>query len=196
MEQPKSFLERLKEGDGKGLDELYTGYQQRLLALVRKRLGKIPLRSFDEEDVVQSVMGSFMKQLGIPGSAAQTLESDEDLLPFLFTIATRKTSKRIGIAIKKPISGESVFGADAGLEQFATKDDEDAIALELVEIAQHRLKQLPDQLYVQIALLRLEGKKVVQIADILNISKRSIERKLKDLKKVWLESEASESESQ
>jgi DNA-directed RNA polymerase specialized sigma24 family protein len=73
------------------------------------------------------------------------------------------------------IGGVSGEGASADLEA------------ELAEQCEALLEQLPDEQLRQIAVMRMEGFLVDEIAERLELSKRAVERRLQLIRKTWTE---------
>src|SRR5262245_7089655 len=58
------WIEQLKDGDADAAQPLWERYYHRLVGLARKKLGDLPRRATDEEDVVQSAFRSFFQRAG------------------------------------------------------------------------------------------------------------------------------------
>ena len=102
--------------------------------------------------------------------------------------------KRGGGAVR----GESVFADSAGEMNRAgigavnSNADTPDLQAELAEACDELLDQLPDDQLRQIAIMRMDGFLVDEIAERLEVSKRAVERRLQLIRKTW--SEATDSE--
>ncbi|KAA5539877.1 RNA polymerase subunit sigma-70 [Roseiconus nitratireducens] len=189
-------LQRVRDGDDEAIAELWNNYFQRLVHLAAKRLPTNLRRSADEEDIALSAFNSFIA--GIRRDQFPDLSGPDNLWGLLITLTGRKVSahlrhqtrqKRGGGAVR----GESVFMDAADLQKSAgiggvsgqpTTPDLNA---ELQEECERLLDQLPDDQLRQIAVMRMDGFLVDEIADRLQISKRATERRLQLIRRTWSE---------
>lgn len=72
-----------------------------------------------------------------------------------------------------------------GIEQISDHAPTPEFVVSLDEECEARLDSLADEMLRQIAVLRLEGNTVQEIADALQISKRTIERKITLIRAIW-----------
>ena len=82
------WLERLKAGDQDAAQRLWEGYFARLVGLARKKLGSLPRRAADEEDVALSAFKSFWR--GAERGRFPRLDDRDDLWQVLVLITARK----------------------------------------------------------------------------------------------------------
>jgi DNA-directed RNA polymerase specialized sigma24 family protein len=78
----------LKGGDAVAAQPLWERYYHRLVGLARKKLGDLPRRATDEEDVVQSAFKSFFQRAG--DGHFPKLSDRDDLWRLLVVIIARK----------------------------------------------------------------------------------------------------------
>jgi len=107
------WLLRLAEGDDDTAQEIWNDYFGKLVALARQKLGGIPRRDYDEEDVAISAMNSFYQ--GMVQHKFDHLHNRDDLWRLLVTITVRKAAarRRSYFAQKRGggrVRGESIFG--------------------------------------------------------------------------------------
>lgn len=179
------WIHELKNGDQEAARKLWQRYVARVNALARKRLG-VQTRHVDNEDVAQSVFRSLY--LGVAHGEFPWLVDRDNLWPLLATITRRKTAnlirgenrlKRGGGRVRGESELDHEGGAGpAGLDQFPDADPPPDFALEMIEECQRLLIELPDDTYRFIVGHRLEGHTNYEIAELLGITKRSVERKL------------------
>ena len=188
------LFQDLKAGQTDAAAALWNAYFDALVRLARRQLGHAPRRAVDEEDVAASVF------FGLCHGAAQgrfaSLQSRSDLWRVLVCITRQKAidgvrqatrAKRGGGAVR----GESVFlGADGnltsyGIEQVAGEEPSPSFLVSLAEENERLLGLLRDESLRTVALLRLEGFTNEEIAQRLEISLRSVERKLKLIRERW-----------
>ena len=85
------WLDQLKQGDDKAVQELWDRFQFRQMGLARKLLGDAPRAAADEEDVALSAFNSFC--IRAAEGKFPVLEDRDDLWKILATITVRKASR-------------------------------------------------------------------------------------------------------
>lgn len=198
-EQVSQWLSRLQRGDERAAEIIWREYFEKIVRLAKRRLGELPRRVADEEDVALSAMHSLFR--GAEAGRFPQLEDRDDLWKLLVTITARKAIKlqRRHFADKRGgglVQGESVLGrhrdANAGLggiDQVLGREPTPELTDMLSETCRTMLGDLADTALEQIALLKLEGYSNREIADRHGCSKRTIERKLERIKDKWARSE-------
>jgi DNA-directed RNA polymerase specialized sigma24 family protein len=189
------LIRRLKGGDRQAAGPLWDGYVRRLLGLARRRLGGLPRRAADSEDVALSAFKSFCRRAEQDGFAK--LEDADDLWQILALLTTRKAADVVAreLAAKRgggQVRGESAFGkpgdesgAGAGIEQVPGRELSPAEVAELVEEYRALLDELGEESLRATAVWKLEGYTDQQIADKLGCSLSTVERKLKLIRATW-----------
>lgn len=174
-------------GDERALGELWERYFERIAATARKRMEDMPRRAADEEDVALSVLNSFCR--GCANGRFKGLKDRDELWRLLLAITRQKVVDHVRHEMRQKrgggqVRGESVFGRPiegndyAGLEAFANSDlaPDDWVAVE--EQVRVLMQKLPENLG-SVAQLRLEGYEIREIAEKLDVSISTIERKLR-----------------
>ena len=171
-----SLLRLFRHGDQNAATLLYMRYAGRLRALARARTSPDLAGRVDDDDIVQSVFGSFFRGV-IHGS--YDVPAGEELWNLFLVITLNKirakgeyhrAAKR---DVRQTIGGE-------GIEQAADPLSDDGQAAALLRMAVgEALDRLPEQ-HRQAIRLRMEGSEVAEIAEITGRSKRSVERLLQE----------------
>ncbi len=189
-------LQRVRSGDDQAIAELWNGYFQRLVRLAAKRLPENLRRTGDEEDIALSAFNSFIA--GIRRDQFPDLSGPDNLWGLLITLTGRKVNahlrhqtrqKRGGGAVR----GESVFmdsddlKRSAGIGGVSGTEMTADLSVELEEACNSLLDQLPDAQLRQIAVMRMDGFLVDEIANLLGLSKRATERRLQLIRRTWSE---------
>ena len=193
------LIEQVRQGDDAATATLWQTYFQRLVRLAARRLPPSLRRTGDEEDVALSAFHSFIA--GIQGDRFPDLAGPDNLWGLLITLTGRKVHAHTRHLTRQKrgggrIRGESVFVDPRGEERgggIGGVSDEGASAdleAELAEQCEALLEQLPDEQLRQIAVMRMEGFLVDEIAARLALSKRAIERRLQLIRKIWSEAVA------
>jgi RNA polymerase sigma factor (sigma-70 family) len=171
---------------------IWLRYFRDLLDLARNNLDRRIRRREDEEDVLQSMYKSFClrQQRG-----EFDLAGRDALWKLLVTITLRKArtaAKRQGRDMRDiareqtlPIDDETQSACWV-LEQMDAAGPSPAEAAVLNEALERRLEMLGDAELRKIALWRLEGYTNREIAERLDCTERSVERRLERIRSKWM----------
>jgi DNA-directed RNA polymerase specialized sigma24 family protein len=189
------WIDGIKAGDGSDIERLWDRYFERLVRLAAARLPAHSRRSFDEEDVALSAFQSFCDRAG-RGQFPQLSDRD-DLWRLLATITVRKALDTIRQQSRQKRGGGQVLGESALLVGAGTEGEGLAEVLsreptpdEVAGFAEdyHRfLARLQEPPLRTIALRRLEGQTTREIARALDVSTKTVERKLQLIRAIWSE---------
>jgi len=183
------------EGTDQAAEVIWERFAEKLLRLARKRLAGLPRREADEEDVVLSAMNSFFQ--GVREGRFPRLSDRHDLWRVLVTITARKAvaRRRRHHAQKRgagAVAGESALarrdGSELlGIDQVLDAEPTPEFAAELAAEREQRLARLGNESLRSVALMKLEGRRTVEIAEHLGITDRSVRRKLTMIREQWSE---------
>ncbi|TWT87818.1 ECF-type sigma factor [Neorhodopirellula pilleata] len=203
LEQFAEMLEKVRDGDDEATAILWERYFQPLVRLAGTRLPKNLKRTADEEDIALSAFHSFIA--GIQRNQFPDLEGPDNLWGLLITLTSRKVNAHLRKQTRQKrgggnVRGESVFldstgsANQAGLEQLGGSHRAGGrevirpdLQAELAEACESLLDELPDAQLREIAVMRMDGYLVDEIADRLQLSKRAVERRLQLIRKTWSE---------
>lgn len=190
-----SLLRLLKTANSPSVaQEMWTRYFQRLASLARGKLRERTRRVADEEDVALSAFDSFFR--GVQHGRFPQLHDGEDLWQVLHLLTERKAidlvrrqgaAKRGGGAVR----GDSAFfnlacgDEGEGLERIAGAEPAPDDVVLFAEHCQELLARLKDAELREVALYKLEGYTNEEIAQKLGRVTRSVERKLRTIRKMW-----------
>lgn len=179
--------------DEQACTELWDAVYDRLVALAQQRLTTLNRRMADEEDVALSAVQSFVR--AAEAGRLTSIQSRDDLWRVLITIMVRKVNdlrqhldaEKRGNAL---VRGDSVFhtmkiSGPAGFDQIAAPADPEDFVSCLMEECRERIAGLPDSTLQQIAMKRMEGYEVTEIALQLGLSVATIKRKLARIRVIW-----------
>ena len=172
---------------------IWQRYFRDLLDLARKNLDRRVRHRMDEEDVVLSMFQSFCAR---QGRGEFDLADRDELWRLLVTITLRKArnAARDHHRDRRDIARERTLSATAdddqscpgwALELMDASTPSPGEAAVLSEALERRLASLADPELRKIALARLEGFTNREIADQLDCTERSIERKLGRIRSKW-----------
>ena len=196
------LLARVRDGDDQATSELWESYFQRLVRIAAKRLPSNLKRSGDEEDIAISAFHSFIA--GIRRDQYPDLSGPDNLWGLLITLTSRKVNAHLRFQTRQKrgggnVRGESVFmdargeSSRGGIGDVTGDYAAPDIHAELAEACDGLLNDLPDDQLRQIAVMRMDGYLVDEIAEKLELSKRAVERRLQLIRRTW--SEAAEGSS-
>jgi DNA-directed RNA polymerase specialized sigma24 family protein len=195
MDDPVTrWIHGLKAGDEQAIAQLWNHYFDRLVRLARNRLGGSPRRMADEEDVALSVFRCLCA--GAESGRLAEIAHRDDLWRVLVTMTVRKTidqQRRAGGQRRGGgrVRGESVFVGPQGeerapgLQQYSDGNPTPEMLAAMEEEGQRLLLALEDHTLQRIALWKLEGYTNDEIAGRLELTTRSIERKLQRIREKW-----------
>jgi DNA-directed RNA polymerase specialized sigma24 family protein len=190
------WLEGAKAGDHVAIQRLWDRYFQRLVLLASSRLPRHAKRILDEEDVALSAFRSFCDRVG-QGQFPDLCNRDH-LWRLLFAITVRKVveSIRYQTRVKRgggQILGESAMGeaedasSTEGIAQILSREPTPEHAAEFADELEGLFARLEDVMLRVIAFQRLQGLSSEEIARSLEVSKRTVDRKLHLIRAMWEE---------
>jgi RNA polymerase sigma factor (sigma-70 family) len=189
------WLRQLKARETDAAQKLWERYFERLVRLARAKLGDLPRRVADEEDVALSAFNSFY-QAATAGRFPR-LDDRDDLWRLLVTITVRKVhqlrlhqgyQKRGSNAVldEAALAEQSAPAGDRlTLEQFITHEPTPEFAAAAAEEFQRLLTVLPEEGLRLLAQWKMEGFTNQEIADRLGCSLRTVERQLRLIRACW-----------
>jgi RNA polymerase sigma factor (sigma-70 family) len=172
---------------------IWQRYFRELLSLARRNLDRRVRHRADEEDVLQSMFRSFCAR---PGRGDFHLTDRNELWRLLVTITLRKARNAAKAQRRdcRDVEREQAAPTEDGcgsisasweLAQMDASGPSPAEAALLNEALERRLESLADPELRQIALWRLEGYSNREIAEQLDCTERSVERKLERIRGKW-----------
>jgi DNA-directed RNA polymerase specialized sigma24 family protein len=173
------WLAGMKSGDNDAFEQIWHRYFTSLVSLARKTLASTVTTQGNEEDVAQSAFESFYfraKQGKFP-----RLNDRDDLWKLLITITLRKAWKERRRSSRRGSSADPAILADELLAQSPTPETAALATDELRRL----FALLNNPLLATVALMKLEGHMNRQIADVLEVSLATVERKLQLIRQLW-----------
>jgi len=195
-EEFSQLLSQVRDGDEQATTELWERYFQRLVRVAAKRLPTNLRRSGDEEDIAISAFHSFVA--GIRRDQYPDLSGPENLWGLLMTLTGRKVNAHLRFQTRQKrgggtVRGESVFmdvageSSRGGIGAVSGQGVAPDLHAELAEACESLLNELADDQLRQIAVMRMDGYLVDEIAQALQLSKRAVERRLQLIRRCWAE---------
>lgn len=178
------WIDRLRAGDPTAAGPLWERYFVRLVGLARGRLRDAPRRAADEEDVALSAFDSFCRNA--EAGRFPDLTDRDSLWRLLAAFTVRKAAhhRRDASRLKR---GGGVTPADgsAALAEVLARDPDPALAAEVADECDRLLAALADADLRRVAVLRMDGLSVDQVAERIGCAPRSVKRKLALIRSIW-----------
>lgn len=182
------MLSNLKAGDEQAAYEIWNRFFDRVRGLAKKKLGRLPSRVAEDEDIALSAMHALYQ--GAQEGRFRELTDRDDLWQILCMITSRKAASawRKKAAVQEV--GESVLAGSRGgekqlgIQHIANNLPDDAYVDSLSQTTCELLEDL-DTRQREIAMLRLHGFTNSEIAEKINRSIKTVERYLKSIREQW-----------
>jgi DNA-directed RNA polymerase specialized sigma24 family protein len=184
------WLGRLRTADPGAAQQLWQRYFQRLVQLARRRMQGAPGRGADAEDVALSAFASFCHHAE-QGRWPQ-LQDRDNLWRLLVVLTARKAShllreqrrlKRGGVAALSPSAVTEREAVD--LDELLGREPSPEFAAQVADECRRLFRHLDDPTLESVALWKMEGYTVEEIAQKLGYAPRSIKRKLRLIRDRW-----------
>ena len=175
------WLDELKLGHEAAAQQLWNRYFFQLVTLARHRFRGLG-RDADEEDIALSALKSAM--LGVQNNRFPDLSDRTGLWPLLVTITTRKSinelnrhrAKKRNRGLEQRLAGNDMLAGTGPTPEFA---------LMLAEYIDSLVEGLGDETLRTIVALKLEAYTNEEIASKLDVSARTVVRKLHRIRQEW-----------
>ena len=176
---------------------LYRHFVKRVVETAGKKLGGTPKRAVDNEDIAQAVFQAFFR--GVQEGRFLDLNDRHDLWQVLFMLTERKAAdaKRKHFSLNRGaghVVGESAVinlndsqAWHLGLAGFPDQDPTPDFAVAAAEELQRLMYLLPNEELQQICSWKMEGFTNEEIAEKIGRVTRTVENKLRLIRKYWME---------
>lgn len=190
------WIAGLKAGQPEAARRLWEGYFHKLVRVVERRLPAQARRVFDEEDVALSAFESFYA--GVAEERFPELNGRGNLWAILVVIATCKAHAYVAAQNRHKrgsgkVRGDSVFldagdaGELAGFDGIAGREPTPAFVAEASEACEQLLDSLGDEMLRNLAILKLQGYTIDELAAQTGCTKRAVQRRLEIIRTTWRE---------
>jgi RNA polymerase sigma factor (sigma-70 family) len=181
------WLRQLQAGEREAIQNLWERYYRKLVCLARKKLGDLPRRAADSEDVALSAFASFCA--AAEQGRFPRLEDRDDLWQLLVVITTRKAIDQINHEGRDRRDWrrlqENGHADGSLLRSLLGREPTPAFAAEVAEECRRLLAGLGDDTLRALALGKLEGYSNAELAEDLGFSLAKVERKLARIRHIW-----------
>jgi RNA polymerase sigma factor (sigma-70 family) len=179
MQDISGWIRGIRRGQGEAQQYLWEHYFPRVLVLATRKMGRAGGMA-DAEDVAASVLGSLLQ--GARAGRFSLLNNRNDLWALLFAITQRKVISlhRYDQALKRSPKTSRV-----DLDDLPGDDPPPEFEAVFEDLIRDLFARLPNDDFRRLARLRLEGWTNLEIADRLDISVRTVGRKLELIEAIW-----------
>ena len=178
------WLTRLQAGESAAARPLREKYFHRLVGLARTRLHSTARRASDEEDVALSAFDSFCRNA--EAGRFPNLTDRDSLWRLLAEFTLRKAAHHVrDESVLKRGGGRAPVGGSAVFEDVLGREPDPALAAEVAEQCERLLAASTDPELRQIALLRMDGHTVEEVAAMTHCSTPTVKRRLKLIRAIW-----------
>lgn len=192
------WIDQLKTGDAQAAQKLWESYFLEMVGVARRKLRGAPRGMADEEDVALSAFKSFC--LGAQNGRFSQVTDRENLWPLLVAITSHKSVDLIRNENRQKRGGTGKSGSDSerkkqtsiavNFEEIIQQEPSPEFAVQLAEELERLLNLLDktgDSALRQVALGKMEGETTTEIAQDLGCARRTVERKLQLITRLWQE---------
>jgi DNA-directed RNA polymerase specialized sigma24 family protein len=178
------WLGQLQAGDAAAVRPLWERYFHRLVGLARVRLRSAPRRAADEEDVALSAFDSFCRNA--EAGRFPDLSDRDSLWRLLAAFTARKAARHVRAASRLKRGGGHTPDESSGvLEEVLARDPDPGLASEMADECERLLSALGDADLRRVAVLRMDGHSVEEVAERVGCAPRSVKRKLALIRNIW-----------
>jgi DNA-directed RNA polymerase specialized sigma24 family protein len=152
--------------------------------LARARLRSAPKRAANEEDVALSAFASFCRNA--EAGRFPDLSDRDSLWRLLAAFTARKAVHHVRDAARLKRGGGMTPADGSGvLADVLGREPDPGLAAEVADECDRLLAVLGDADLKQVALLRMDGHSVEQVAAAVGCAPRSVKRKLQLIRAIW-----------
>jgi DNA-directed RNA polymerase specialized sigma24 family protein len=177
------WLGRIQAGDAAAVTRLWDKYFLRLVGLARKRLRDSRGRVADEEDVALSAFDSFCRNAG--AGRFPDLSDRDGVWRLLASFTARKVAHHVRDAMRRKRGGEAAKEGSDAIEAHLSREPDPALAVQVAEECSRLLVALGGSGLQEVALLRMDGYTIDEVADRIGCAPRTIKRKLRLIRTIW-----------
>ncbi len=183
-----AWINQLSKGDDQAVGQLWDHISQRLHNFANEKLDVKTRRRYDENDAANSAFHSLCRSI----SEGQIEAANRDAFwGVLAVITSRKIAAQRRFQNRQKrgggtVRGESEFG-EVGINGFDGKQMTPALLAEISENCDELLDALTDETMKKVVLLKFHGAKNAEVATEINCTRRTIERKLERIRRIWVE---------
>lgn len=191
LESVTRWVDGLRQGDELAAQRLWERFFLRMVGLARRKLDGSAKRMGDEEDVAASAFKSFC--LGAQAGRFPRAADRDGLWALLMAIVANKSVDHVRRENRLKRGGGVEHGAEPRLtaerlDEIVASEPTPELAAQIAEefsSLMSALDEAGDPLLKQVVLARMEGRDTPDIAASVGCTRRTIERKLALVRRLW-----------
>lgn len=189
------WIEQLSAADPQAAERLWGHFCRRLMVFARGRLKATTRRVYDEEDAALSAFKSLCR--GIEAQRFPDVADRDNLWTLLVVITSRKILNRHRYddqhrrSVGRTLSDSLLHTSESGinlLNAMPSREPTPEFSAEVADTSEHLLNLLPEADLKSLVLLKLEGHTNEEVAEQMQLTRRTVQRKLERIRRIWLES--------
>jgi RNA polymerase sigma factor (sigma-70 family) len=181
-----SWLIALRNGDNEAAERLWKRYYAQLVNVARSRLRRLRNRLSADEDVALAAFEAFCS--GLESGRYPHVCDRTNLWQLLLYITICKSKMVARYELRKKrfvLPARSGDDKNSALSAVADREPTPALAFQAAETFSELLAELGDGKLRDLAIKRMEGYTVTEIAQNLQCSVTTVERKLRRIREIW-----------
>lgn len=186
------WISQLADDDQAAAEQLWVHFSARVRNLARKQLDPRTRRTYDEQDAANSAFHSLCR--GIQDGRFEHVTDRDSMWGLLAVITARKVSARQRSEHRQKrgggsVRGDSVFATFGinGLDAVEGNEAAPEFTAMFTETCDRLIATLSDPMLKEIVLLKFEGYRNTEVATKVGRTRRTIERKLEEIRRIWVQ---------
>ncbi len=186
------WIDQLRQADDSAAEKLWCHFVGSLYQAARSRLKRNTRRVYDEEDAAQSAFHSVCA--GIRAGRFPKLQDRDCLWRLLLRVTALKVAQRHRFDtqqrrdVRRNLS-DSIFVVDGespvAVGQLSAREPTPEVTAQFGGVCGRLVRRLDDPILQSVAELRMEGYSDPEIAERLNCSRRSVQRRVEAIRRHW-----------
>ncbi|WP_197454963.1 ECF-type sigma factor [Stieleria varia] len=179
------WLQELRQGDERAARLLWDFFRTRMLNLARKQIGQGGAAAYDEEDVALSAFAALCDR--VRQGSYEMLGDRVELWQLISVILMNKGRNRARSEARTRRGGRLTRQelSEELLASIGCDDSDPALTLSMQDECRRLLTMLERHEVQLVALLRVEGYTNEEIAKQLGCTRRSVQRRINLIRKLW-----------
>jgi RNA polymerase sigma factor (sigma-70 family) len=175
-----ALLSGVKQADRAAIHALFDRCYSRVVAIGHKKLGGTRRRGFDQDDVANSAFREFLSRAA--EGRFRKLENREDVWQVLTLLVGDKIQDRLRHEFRLKRGGGEPGVPLEEVAEAVSKLDDPSLEAEINDARRVLLAKLPTDDHRRVVELLAEGRTHEEIANTLNLSVRTVDRRVEDVR--------------
>jgi RNA polymerase sigma factor (sigma-70 family) len=175
-----ALLSGVKRADRAAVHAFFEKCYSRIVAVGLKKLGGTPRRGFDEDDVANSAFREFLQRAA--EGRFNKLENRQDLWQVMALLVGDKIGDRFRHEGRLKRGGGEPGVSLEDVAEAVAKLDDPSLEVEIDDAKEVFLSKLPSDDHRRVVKLLAEGRTHEEIAEVLNLSVRTVDRRIEDIR--------------